>query len=154
MRGRSRACRAFKLLGTALCAALLAAWGASYGTMPDLSLGQSFAFLHCGRIVVSIRVDSAYSGRNEWLREHLSAATKHLPVEYALLGDAHLGGGWHALIIPFWTLLAVVATPTGVLWLVDRRRIPPGHCQHCGYDLTGNISGRCPECGEVVRAGE
>jgi hypothetical protein len=20
-------------------------------------------------------------------------------------------------------------------------------CRHCGYDLTGNISGRCPECG-------
>lgn len=23
----------------------------------------------------------------------------------------------------------------------------PGHCAHCGYDLTGNTSGRCPECG-------
>lgn len=22
----------------------------------------------------------------------------------------------------------------------------PGHCK-CGYDLTGNVSGRCPECG-------
>lgn len=24
----------------------------------------------------------------------------------------------------------------------------PGHCPHCGYDLTGNTSGVCPECGE------
>ena len=23
-------------------------------------------------------------------------------------------------------------------------------CLHCGYNLTGNISGRCPECGEPV----
>ncbi len=23
----------------------------------------------------------------------------------------------------------------------------PGHCGQCGYDLTGNVSGVCPECG-------
>lgn len=23
----------------------------------------------------------------------------------------------------------------------------PGHCRNCGYDLRGNESGRCPECG-------
>ena len=28
-----------------------------------------------------------------------------------------------------------------------RRRHPEGHCQACGYDLTGNVSGTCPECG-------
>ncbi len=26
-------------------------------------------------------------------------------------------------------------------------RYPPGHCVECGYDLTGNVSGVCPECG-------
>lgn len=29
----------------------------------------------------------------------------------------------------------------------DRRRIPPHCCQRCGYNLTGNVSGICPECG-------
>ncbi|UCE59849.1 MAG: hypothetical protein JSU63_20695 [Phycisphaerales bacterium] len=24
---------------------------------------------------------------------------------------------------------------------------PPGHCRKCGYDMTGNLSGNCPECG-------
>ncbi len=24
-------------------------------------------------------------------------------------------------------------------------------CVHCGYDLTGNTSGVCPECGELVQ---
>ena len=23
----------------------------------------------------------------------------------------------------------------------------PGRCKQCGYDLTGNVSGKCPECG-------
>ena len=29
-------------------------------------------------------------------------------------------------------------------------RPPVGHCQNCGYDLTGNVSGVCPECGEAT----
>lgn len=31
-----------------------------------------------------------------------------------------------------------------------RRMIMPNECRKCGYDLTGNISGNCPECGEWV----
>lgn len=27
---------------------------------------------------------------------------------------------------------------------------PIGHCQKCGYNLTGNVSGRCSECGTDV----
>lgn len=34
-------------------------------------------------------------------------------------------------------------------WLA-RRSPPPGWCAHCGYNLTGNVSGRCPECGTPV----
>jgi hypothetical protein len=31
-----------------------------------------------------------------------------------------------------------------------RPRPPAGHCTACGYDLTGNVSGVCPECGRSV----
>lgn len=34
-----------------------------------------------------------------------------------------------------------------VLRLFEGRKYPPGDCQRCGYNLTGNISGVCPECG-------
>ena len=34
----------------------------------------------------------------------------------------------------------------------EKRQQLPGHCQHCGYDLTGNESGICPECGRVAVA--
>jgi uncharacterized paraquat-inducible protein A len=27
-------------------------------------------------------------------------------------------------------------------------------CQRCDYDLTGNVSGVCPECGRPLRRGE
>ncbi|HRS26909.1 MAG: hypothetical protein KBH81_02265 [Phycisphaerae bacterium] len=33
-----------------------------------------------------------------------------------------------------------------------RRRVTPIACNNCGYDLTGNTSGRCPECGCVTES--
>lgn len=43
---------------------------------------------------------------------------------------------------------------TKVIWRRYRWRTPftpdDQHCGICGYDLTGNVSGRCPECGRVV----
>jgi hypothetical protein len=33
------------------------------------------------------------------------------------------------------------------------RRASEGHCRRCGYDLTGNVSGVCPECGAVAARG-
>ena len=56
------------------------------------------------------------------------------------------------VLVPFWLLLVVGGIS---LWLLRHcdRRIPAGHCQYCGYNLTGNVSGRCSECGvEVERA--
>ncbi|MDM8005533.1 MAG: hypothetical protein QUV05_05205 [Phycisphaerae bacterium] len=54
--------------------------------------------------------------------------------------------------VPLWIPFLLVAVPTACLWWRDRRRIPLGHCQKCGYNLTGNVSGVCPECGEETDA--
>jgi hypothetical protein len=32
-------------------------------------------------------------------------------------------------------------------------RAKRGQCLECGYDLRGNESGKCPECGTVISAG-
>jgi hypothetical protein len=55
--------------------------------------------------------------------------------------------------IPVWP----VAVGTAVLpavWLTRRARgrDRPGHCVACSYDITGNTSGVCPECGAAVGA--
>jgi hypothetical protein len=66
------------------------------------------------------------------------------------VGSAEFSRGWY-FSLPLWMPFLLVAVPTGCLWWRDRRRrIPPGHCQRCGYNLTGNVSGVCPECGERV----
>lgn len=51
---------------------------------------------------------------------------------------------------PLWIPFLLTATPTAFLLWRDRRRIPPGHCLKCGYNLKGNVSGVCPECGTKI----
>ncbi len=54
------------------------------------------------------------------------------------------------LSIPLWMPFLLIASMTAWLWRLDRPPPPPGHCP-CGYDLTGNESGVCPECGMANR---
>lgn len=77
------------------------------------------------------------------------------------------------LVIPYLSLLGLIAgcitmlrgrrwgeewAGTEVVWLKHATRqpfAPAGrYCRVCGYDLTGNLSGRCPECGTEIRSPE
>jgi len=58
----------------------------------------------------------------------------------------------HMVVIPLWLPTAFVGALTALLWRRDRRRVPLGRCEWCGYDLTKNESGRCPECGVGISA--
>ena len=53
------------------------------------------------------------------------------------------------LMIPLWFPAFLACIATIVLWRPSRH-VPPGHCKACRYDLTGNTSGTCPECGTRV----
>lgn len=54
------------------------------------------------------------------------------------------------LKVPLGILLVVLGVATIVLARPDRRSWP-GYCRRCAYDLTGNESGVCPECGSIAK---
>jgi hypothetical protein len=64
----------------------------------------------------------------------------------------HDASGW-LLNIPLWAPWVILGVPTFVRWRSRwRRRRSIGHCDRCGYDLSGSIAAtpRCPECGVPV----
>ena len=53
-------------------------------------------------------------------------------------------------IEPHWMTFLAVLVPSLIGWFRSRRP-PAGHCHNCLYNLTGNESGVCPECGTAVK---
>ncbi len=59
----------------------------------------------------------------------------------------------HYYGLPLWILLVIAAVPVAILIARARRqhqRKVRGWCLRCGYNLTGNTSAVCPECGEPI----
>ena len=76
-----------------------------------------------------------------------------------LVSVAALGGALYVAIPVFWKTwrLTLVALAAGLAFAgvpfvrAAKKELPAlrrrmGQCAHCGYDLTGNVSGVCPEC--------
>ena len=77
-------------------------------------------------IAVAFVVSAWFAGWNEW-------------------EGSNRPRGSHITMLLYALFLVVAASTLAVWRLVPR--YPRGHCKHCGYNLTGNVSGRCPECG-------
>ena len=63
------------------------------------------------------------------------------------------GRGLNAMkwLYPVWFASPILGFLTALVWFRKRNhdfaKYQRGHCQSCGYDLTGNQSGICSECG-------
>src|SRR5262249_39567254 len=80
---------------------------------------------------------------NSWIGE---AVPPYWWFEYQCVPSAGNRDAFRWVMVPLWAFLLPCAGLTLWLWRRDQRHVQPGHCR-CGYDLTGNVSGRCPECG-------
>jgi hypothetical protein len=122
-----------KWVGLALTSIVVAAWVVSTRMVVEYvsdewKIGFGQAVLYIDPV--------AYGSRGWWTWPNVEASV--WPTSRPSFGR------W--IVLPLWLPLLLLAPVTAFLWYSDRC-FPPGHCQNCGYDLTGNVSGRCPECG-------
>ena len=84
---------------------------------------------------------------------HIVAFVINLPVvvgAQSIFGP-HPDAPWRDLLVAVcgsvgWALVGCYVAMCVRRWRDFKR----SHCMECGYNLTGNVSGVCPECGEPV----
>lgn len=132
---RPRLRRAVGWAGCAVCILLLTLWigsiGHTFGYIgPDVGVyfeSGGYVILGTGREISAMGWTGI--GQSRW------------PVVWWFACPALV------ILTPVWMPLLAVAVPTAFLWRREQRRSKSGHCRNCGYNLTGNVTGRCPECG-------
>ena len=151
---RSRFRRILKWTGLGVCMVILTMWITSvlrptlfrtpfggvawyHGTvMFHESATSDYGYLEESRLPPNL------AGPPKW---HETIGLSGLPASLRVFGML-------AIIMPLWLPFLVAAIPTAILWHRDRRTVNPGCCQRCGYNLTGNVSGICSECGKPCEA--
>jgi len=124
----------------------LYSWKASDG-VPELDIGFEQPF---GRPWIRVTIDAPKGGPNCTEKFWYVAGVWYETRKY------NCGIREFVIHTPLWMPLALLcAYPAS--WLVLRRplrqyyRRKHGLCPKCSYDLTGNESGICPECGNEVK---
>ena len=153
-------------IGTLWCRS---AWGVFEAR--ELRCGQAPRFLPgwAARFELAADRSVALYGRSGRLKVHLLwRESSHGPrtAKLVLKQRALAGFSYSTLSLdslrglsircPFWFLLGLYAAyPAYALArgsICHRHRLRSGCCITCGYNLTGNVSGRCPECGTATSA--
>ncbi len=157
MKRRIRKRRVLKWIGVGVCAFLCAAWIVSvFFLRVTYSSGSWGIDLRTGEIVpwksAAIPSRGATPSRGKWALDwnpHGSIAWKP-----AILHTCFACGPWasksptteyHIPILPLFVAISVAT-----LWLWSSDRLSKSGCKGCEYDLTGNVSGVCPECGVLI----
>lgn len=71
--------------------------------------------------------------------------------EIGSIGMGHgAAGSTRIEVTPLWPLVVAAAVSAWAIRRLRHERVPLGACKRCAYDLRGNLSGRCPECGTVI----
>jgi predicted Zn-ribbon and HTH transcriptional regulator len=155
--------RILKWAGLVVSLVILLAWAVSLPlrwlyanddvrTPPSLVVG-----LQAGQLLCSHYEDCDWHQNKRIMGWRVNRGSKAPKWDWRFRRSGTKGSGqgyYWGIAVPLWAPFLIFAVPTGILWWRDRRRIPPGHCQSCGYNLTGNVSGVCPECGAEAMSGQ
>ena len=146
----SRKLRVCKWVGTVGCALIAAAyiWSASswlaYGWTAGTT-GHS-VWLTYGHLQLE-RVDEKRWSTVGWHHGANNEPFWLLSSVALVPGIKFLSSSEFIARLPLWLPFVLLLIPTIQLWRRARRKPRPGFCRVCDYDLTGNTTARCPECG-------
>lgn len=137
---RASLCRWSLAAATAL---LILVWIGSRWWSLVGGLGPFWGFVQSGGLGVGYIEDG--------VRPHLMIAENTDSGRFWWWFDDQRGGASPDFIIPLWLFIAAAGSAAVLSWM--RRAAPQSSgCEACGYDLRGNVSGRCPECGRPTEA--
>ncbi len=145
---------ACKWSGVTLCVLLFALWLVSGWYSVNASLfgtsGRSSSF--CGSCVIGTS-ENTRATENRFSLIASQGQFGPAPTWRWWDWGIRRGTSYFYLLFPLWLPFLLIALPTGWLfWSDHRRRKRVGCCEKCGYDLKGNTSGKCPECGATTPA--
>lgn len=159
----SRTRRMLKWTGAGLCALTISAYAFSYhssvryvspGRRWDITAANGAINIYWGSTGAMTTNVMGWEFKS-WPRQYVKWQTLmelEVPGSAAFAMTGQQTGDARRYIAPYWLLLLGTSIPTAWLFYRDRRRIRPSHCRRCGYDLTGNTSGVCSECGKPAAA--
>ncbi len=147
--------RRLKWVGSVACLAAVSVWCYSFFNAVCAFNETSALYLGSGRVSVActpIRAPGSASASSMFsdVRRLRGPLWQRLGLELPEIQAAHIQGDFRLrLSLPLWVVVSLLVVPTVILWYRDRPP-PKGHCRDCGYDLRGNESGVCPECGATA----
>jgi hypothetical protein len=147
---RARACRFLKWSGLTASILLLVLWpvSAHYSTAFTTKKAGIIGIIEGGQLRCTAKRGRPVYGDAAIFSLTIvrSPGTGYLKKEISVKASNE----YVTLRVPLWVIVLGVGLPTAALFWLGRKRIKPGHCAKCQYDLRGNVSGVCPECGTPV----
>jgi hypothetical protein len=150
------------LLSLLLCLGVLALWARSYWVHDQLQVCavDHWLILHSTSGVIFVFdnhfIDSQ-PFRLVWMRQPQLAGPALPDVMRSMVRFGYDGSlpssADKVLTFPHWAAAALFALLPSARFYRRLRRREDGRCKKCGYDLTGNLSGVCPECGNPSHLG-
>jgi hypothetical protein len=120
-------------------------------TTRETDVGLNFAAVYFERVESPANIEWSRKPRGfSLLRGSHSPRHAWLPRVWTLTSAVPTKLAARAMDVPMWIPLIVFVLSSGALCYRDGRRRPPNYCGKYGYDVTGNVLGRCPECGTPV----
>ena len=142
----SRVRRIAKWSGVVVCVVLLAEWAVNTRYAVRYASGRLHVSVGWGYTFFTYQTGSKYRVPPGFAFLGAGPSPRLELPYFVQLPSVTMGG------LPNWIPSVVLALPTAYLFYFYRRDrcYPRGHCHKCGYDLQGNVSGVCPECGKEV----